>query len=189
MQSNKGVFRRAKKGAGCQTLKTQLDAQDGQSQTDSIKKIIEDFQDDQKRQEKAEAKRKSDPKYAIFINSQELKDAFKSQPENVSEKVLAKWNSLGPLSVETILQNSNIAALAIDPEDVEFKKWDNGYAFKTGFHKKGSKHTRHGICRFEEYGYIYECMYVDDSRNGFGRVIYSNGKYYIGMWKDNLYHG
>ena len=78
MQSDKGLFGRVKKSAACQTLKTHLDSKDGQSQTDSIKKIFEDFED-QKRQAETEAKRqaeaeaeekgKSDPKYTIFSNS------------------------------------------------------------------------------------------------------------------------
>ena len=46
MQNDKGLFGRVKKTAACQTLKTQLDVKDGHSQTDSIKNIIEDFQDD-----------------------------------------------------------------------------------------------------------------------------------------------
>ena len=68
MQNDKGLFGRVKKSAACQTLKTQLDSKDGQSQTDSIKKIFEDFED-QKRHAEAEAKRKTDPKYTIFSNS------------------------------------------------------------------------------------------------------------------------
>ena len=99
------------------------------------------------------------------------------------------WNSLGPLSVDTILDNSNLDDLAIDPKDIEFKKWDGNY-FQTGFHKKGTNDTRHGICRFEvKDDYIYECMYVNDKANGFGRVINPNGNYYIGMFKNDRKHG
>ena len=100
------------------------------------------------------------------------------------------WNSLGPLSVVTILENSNLDDLAIDPKDIEFKKWDDGDIFQTGFHKKGTESERHGVCRFEiKDDQIVECMWVNNQANGFGRAIFSDGDYYIGMLKNNQYHG
>ena len=36
---------------------------------------------------------------------------------------------------------------------------------------------------------IYEGMFKDDTYNGFGRFIYSNGDYYIGQWVDGKRQG
>lgn len=51
--------------------------------------------------------------------------------------------------------------------------------------------SREGVGRFVWNGgmKIYEGQYKNDLRNGYGRFIFPNGSYYLGYWKDNLYHG
>ena len=46
-----------------------------------------------------EEKRKKDPKY-LFMNSSELKNMLASEPKEADERAIAKWRSLGPLSVD-----------------------------------------------------------------------------------------
>lgn len=38
-------------------------------------------------------------------------------------------------------------------------------------------------------GVIYEGQFTHDTLNGFGRVIWSDGYYCIGFWKQGLLHG
>ena len=47
-----------------------------------------------------------------------------------------------------------------------------------------------GVCR-EEFssGQILEGQFVNDYLNGYGRVIYPNGNYYIGMWRHHKKDG
>ena len=66
-----------------------------------------------------------DPKYFFFINNQELKNLLATTPSNAGDKELSIWNTLGPLSAEMILNNSNLDDLAIDTNDLEFKKVDH----------------------------------------------------------------
>ena len=61
--------------------------------------------------------------------------------------------------------------------------------YQIGFHKVGSD-TKHGICRrVVKDSSIFECMFISGKRNGFGRYIWSDGAYYIGVFKDGLIHG
>ncbi len=42
-----------------------------------------------------------------------------------------------------------------------------------------------GIGRFmHKYGAIYEGQFLNDYLNGFGRVLFATGNYYIGEFKD-----
>ena len=154
-------FGRIKTSVACQTLQKMMDAKNGQSQTASIKKIFEDYEDQKKAEMEAkaeaeakanakakadaEAQKMKDPKYK-FKNSQELKNVLSAAPSATSLEALATWNKLGPLSVDTIIQNSSSFIQAINPEDIEFKEVVIGDWTYTGFHKKGTT-TEHGICR------------------------------------------
>ena len=36
---------------------------------------------------------------------------------------------------------------------------------------------------------IYEGQFLNDERNGYGRLIWADGDYYEGLWKDDMKHG
>jgi hypothetical protein len=49
---------------------------------------------------------------------------------------------------------------------------------------------RNGIGRdILEYIAIQEGQFLNDKLNGFGREFFYNGEYYIGEYKDSIYHG
>ncbi len=50
---------------------------------------------------------------------------------------------------------------------------------------------RNGIGRWisTKYGSIFEGQYLNDELNGFGRLFWNSGEYYIGEFKNNYRHG
>jgi hypothetical protein len=47
----------------------------------------------------------------------------------------------------------------------------------------------HGFGRKIHPEFIYEGYFFEGNYKGFGRGIWGNGSYYIGMWKDNFFNG
>ena len=112
----------------------------------------------------------------LFLNSAQLNEMLASEPVEASAQALAKWRSLGPLTVEFILNKSNIDSLNFEATDLEFKKVYFSYGYVIGFFKKGTG-ISNGICRFVHYKEgIYEGM---SKNNGiyakYSREIYPNG--------------
>ena len=60
----------------------------------------------------------------LFLNSEELKNMLNTAPEGVNEKALASWNEHGPISIETIIENSNMDDIEEEVEELEFKRVD-----------------------------------------------------------------
>ena len=97
-----------------------------------------------------------------------------------------KWQELGPLSIEQVIWNTPVDMI-FDPYEVslEFK---NQYFGSTtdvriiGMFKSGTG-IAHGIAS-ENIGKnpdrYYEGYFVDGRWNGFGRLIFANGDYYLG---------
>ena len=65
-------FGRIKTSVACQTLQKMMDAKDGQSQTASIKKIFEDYEDQKKAEMEAKAKAEAEAK--ADAEAQKMKD-------------------------------------------------------------------------------------------------------------------
>jgi hypothetical protein len=88
--------------------------------------------------------------------------------------VKSKWVDLGPLKLEEIVAKSS------DPIDQslpfgqsQFNKFIIGQIGPDGRCQGVGKEINH---------IIYEGQFRDDLFHGYGRYIYSNGNYYIGMW-------
>ena len=48
----------------------------------------------------------------------------------------------------------------------------------------------HGVCRkVNFYGEIIEGMFLNDKLNGYGRVLFPSGVYFIGCFLDHKKHG
>ena len=47
----------------------------------------------------------------------------------------------------------------------------------------------HGFGRMAARGFIYEGMWENGERDGWGRLIQANGTYYEGYFKDNMFDG
>ena len=55
---------------------------------------------------------------------------------------------------------------------------------------KNKTSVKHGICRHvDDDGGLQECMYINDQMNGFGRQIWPNGRFYMGNFKNGIFHG
>lgn len=92
-----------------------------------------------------------------------------------------KWNELGPLRLEDIVQNSQ------EPIDQSMKFGQSAYN-KYIIGQLGSNSKVTGVGK-EINHIIYEGQFIDDVYNGYGRFIYSNGNYYIGQWLDGKRSG
>lgn len=95
-----------------------------------------------------------------------MKNALDSFP-NIAAK---KWQELGPISAEEILNNSDKNRLDIQPDEIEFKYINNRDISYIGFVKKGTE-ERHGVGRLisKISGNIFEGFWKDGFLNGFGR--------------------
>ena len=59
-----------------------------------------------------------------------------------------------------------------------------------GMHKKDDTKHMHGICRvMENKSRLIEAVYFNNEKNGYGRIIYESGNYYLGMFKGGFRHG
>ena len=77
----------------------------------------------------------------------------------------------------------------VDADHIEIKREDQGVCYHYGMFDK-TKNEMHGIVRcVDKFGTIFEGMYQNGEKNGFGRAFWSNGDCYIGMWKDDNFHG
>ena len=47
----------------------------------------------------------------------------------------------------------------------------------------------HGFGRFSKRGFIYEGMWENGEKDGWGRLIQPNGTYYEGNFQDNMFDG
>lgn len=92
-----------------------------------------------------------------------------------------KWNELGPLRLEDIVQNSQ------EPIDQSMKFGQSSYN-KYIIGQLGANGKVTGVGK-EINHIIYEGQFIDDVYNGYGRFIYSNGNYYIGQWLDGKRSG
>ena len=130
----------------------------------------------------------------LFLESVDLQIALSSSPVEAHPKALDHWKELGPMSIGTVIKESDISCLNIGPNDLEFKTIEevdeDGYEVqRMGFFKKGSDKL-HGIGRQVWHGLdIQEGMWRDDRFEGYGRECWWSGGYYQGGWKDDNYHG
>lgn len=130
--------------------------------------------------------------YKILLskNYAKLQELFNSEPvmfPEASTKALETWKTLEPITVEEILEKSNID-IDLESDEFEYKRknFDNGFA--EGIFKKGS--DSYGIVRaVTKYGEIYEGFIQDGKLNSYSRAFFANGNYYIGMYKNNLREG
>lgn len=77
--------------------------------------------------------------------------------ENASLKGVENWRKLGPLTVEEIIEKSNLG-MDLDDEDLEFKRVDGPNACAIGLFRSGTC-EQHGIGRvIFDSGQFYECM-------------------------------
>ena len=98
------------------------------------------------------------------------------------KEVLETWRNLGPLSIVDVIQNSQLF-LNFDADQIEFKREEFDTAYIIGFFIKGTQ-TRYGICRrITKTGQIQEGNFKNSDLNGYARVIYTSGNYYIGDLK------
>ena len=144
---------------------------------ENLRKVQEETRKRQVDEErwKIEESRKKDLKQ-LFESNAELKDMLAQEPKGADERALEKWRSLGPLTVDFILQNSSIDDLKVEAKDLEFKHVDFGKYYHIGYFKKGTD-IRHGICR-EVYknGFIIEGMIKNNSWTKYQRNIWSDSK-------------
>ena len=106
----------------------------------------------------------------------------------MSQKSLEVWRRLGPLDLKELNEQHPIDL----SEDLIYQEKDEFFCYVHGQYKANK---RHGISRtvltkgnFNE-NYIKEGQFENDIMNGFGRVIQTDGSYYVGFYKDDLKHG
>ena len=59
---------------------------------------------------------------SLFLNSEQLKKELNTKPEGISKEALEAWQEFGPISVETIVQNSNLEDLDVDADDLKYDR-------------------------------------------------------------------
>jgi len=120
------------------------------------------------------------PKMPAHLPAQLLHDEYEASADGNAEDSQGvalkaakdKWNELGPLRLEDIVQNSQ------EPIDQSMKFGQSSYnKYIIGQLASNGKVT--GVGK-EINHIIYEGQFIDDIYNGYGRFIYSNGNYYIG---------
>lgn len=102
---------------------------------------------------------------------------FADESDGVALKAVKdKWCRLGPLNLEDIIANSTIPVQS----DLPFgrSRYDS--------HIEGQVNSKGRVTGVgkEINNIIYEGQLRDDVYHGYGRYIYSNGNYYIGMWEN-----
>ena len=103
------------------------------------------------------------------------------------KEALEKWKSLGPVSIQELIDKSDIDMKELD--NYEIKKDYTVYGCFYGMFRKGTK-ERNGICRgVSVHGHIHEAAFVNGKLNGFGRNFYPEGHYHVGVCKDHRKHG
>lgn len=130
---------------------------------------------------------------AYYVSDAKLSDFMKKRSEYMqydSHKRL--WNRLGPMTIVDIV-NKTPVDLLFDPykEKLELKtvRFD-GYRVE-GLFKAGTK-VPHGIGKQMIYDHtdrLYEGMFIEGQWNGFGRLLWQDGQYYIGEFRYGYYHG
>ena len=99
--------------------------------------------------------------------------ALSPDGKDLSKEVLAKWKNLGAFNLtEPISSGKLIVDELINAEPIE------NINASTTF--EGQKQENSYVGRMINTG-LYEGMFKDNEINGFGRVIFQNQDYYIGM--------
>ena len=94
---------------------------------------------------------------------------------------MEKWKELGPLSLEEIIRHSESP---IDQTKVFGQSNSNENLIgQIGYNGKIT-----GVGK-EINQIIYEGQFIDDLYEGYGRLIFGNGNYYIGYWLDGKRNG
>ena len=109
-------------------------------------------------------------------------DPAKDYP-NLPKIVADTWRRLTPLTVQALLDNG----MKVDLDsDVETSVDEKGWVNKGQFNFLGLKNgVARSINYSEENGHqIHEGFFKNGQLNGYGRIIYNDGHYYIGMYKD-----
>ena len=82
-----------------------------------------------------------------------LQELFNSKPTNALSNVINKWSELPRLTVEQILEKSDLAQIDIKPSQLEFKTGVyDGIFYKSGFFVKGTKQL---VIGRDEYNYPF----------------------------------
>lgn len=99
-----------------------------------------------------------------------------SIPHEAYPGAIEKWKSIGPVSIDYILKNSDLDDLEVEARDLEFKRMDTEHGdYVIGFFKRGTD-ERHGICRHVvKNGMIFEGIFRNGASTNYCRYIYSDG--------------
>mmetsp|Transcript_12893 Transcript_12893/g.19975 ORF Transcript_12893/g.19975 Transcript_12893/m.19975 type:complete len:216 (-) Transcript_12893:20-667(-) len=119
----------------------------------------------------------------------ELIQNLKSEPKSLKAEALTRWRNLGPVSLMEILRKSSndnpiVFERKVGASDKSFNFDIFGQLVET---KSGNQIT--GIGRANYRNILYEGQLVNDSWDGFGRAIYSDGRYHVGYWKKDRRNG
>ena len=103
-------------------------------------------------------------------------------------RALETWQKLSPLLVDDILMFSEKNQLQ-SSDDIEIKEVRHESYLAIGQFQKATT-SEEGIVRLvSQNNQIQEGYFSGGKLNGFGRVCYQHGDYYIGMYKNYLRNG
>ena len=110
---------------------------------------------------------------------------FDEEPEGLKALVYYIWSELGSLSQEKDYENN--LKYTGDAEIVHQKKDQTDEKTYSG--QVNDEEIPHGFGRKYLRGAIYEGQFVNGEKDGWGRVIYANGTYYVGFFKNDMIDG
>ena len=96
-------------------------------------------------------------------------------------KAIETWKKLGPLNIAE-LQKKKL----IQPVNKEREIYHEEKFYWIG--QRDEKNRWCGLGKFDG-SYIYEGEYEKDKFNGYGRIIWTDGRYYEGQWQNDMYCG
>ena len=121
--------------AACQTLQTLLDSKHVHYQTPSMKQIFEDYEAEKRKREEEPRKREEEQRKRkeemkdltqLFLRNANLKNLLTSEPQGSSPQALAKWKSVGPVTIDYILEHTNLDKIKIDTNNLEYQRVETG---------------------------------------------------------------
>jgi hypothetical protein len=101
---------------------------------------------------------------------------FFTWPSGLDEKEIKVWYNLGPFYLGDFVRDDKIEL----DFDLELKKKSEG-----GWKYEGQvndSYQRHGVGRLWNYSQIYEGSFKNGKFDGFGRLVYPTGEYYLGFF-------
>ena len=116
--------------------------------------------------------------------------------KNFSQKSLETWKKLRPFSLDEIKINTDLeirgengVSTFYDTVSLEFKQIASDEKFKAGVFLKGSKKLEGVGRRVTRTNYIHEGQFHQDQMHGYSRLIFEDGSYYIGLFRNNKMNG